>query len=1496
MPPKGKPKKPTQRVSNSRQSITTAFKKLSEHLHKAQTTEGEIDCPEFVNTLKDSLKAKRQTSTKLESKFVTGLISILEQGQNDMCSRLGVPLFALVVETILQTDYCLKSERGLYLLAAALQQSNGNKAREQGLEKKQLLIGLRCLDSLVLYFVNISNHTKLRRWVGILCIQLLDGCEENCSRMELGPEESRRRIGQLITQETNEILRIICGRLIRVMHEYGTELGDLWPVTANQQVYQGFPETLGDSGWEQKFQNYIDDVFETLEEEDKPEATGDLYFGHKCCLIPSQLFGPPDHNVDMLVVGDEITIMTTPTESCQGEILDVALGSISHMKIILETCSQEQGNGDILFQLEKDHRLGCHLNGQPASLEGVYISTRLEMIKAMQETFPRICPELKISEEYHDLKSIIRGSGEELLEGAKLWSCCEAISLDRPEILETIESAGDRTLHGKPPISIPRTHGEQSPTEATSNPHRHQGEVEGVSTSTIYKQIHRSSADLYSASPPPTDTRHESQLTREMPDELTNPSDWKLQTEREQQAQKVIPKVRKNIRPKAKPPIQVPQVSRLRSRARISTEMESSKEMQKNNDSADAGALKMNVEINVCSAPSSTITESIEIKDSFEPESLWRLEEDDTSTPRGTTSPVTGARGNETQPNISYTQVQVQEPADSRSAVETFRGEKADQNLHTKQGPGHEPSDSAVYELPPEGDEDMSARPPKPITKTYSKKASKPPTASKSASKETGAKGKPQNQRREVAPKIAQITPGSLNTTRRSAPLERGPVSRTSRGKLVAKAAIVELDQGVQPSQVQNEKLVVSGVMQDNISKASNPTQIAAASPNVDKESLVASPMERTKARLHKGARQSTRNGGVELSTKLGDILDSIDPNHGEVVDTSRMPVALKSSKIRPQIKVDNTALPKDSQAGYELKQQETVRIPAKGTPVRQQPPPDVESCDLLDSKKRKAGVEEVMSPKKRRARLEPWIHEMEPLRHSPQLQKKSQKRLKEISKSKPPGPQKPDEEAKPKSGIKGRLLKPCPQHPEEEQRREGEEPSRQVLIDEGLHRKVPVISFDKKGPLNQGRPSNFRTSMKPSIAPVRSAEDSGEKKRKLEQIDIGDTNSLQRKRQSSPPAQGSDVDEYEQNDAPGVPSSPLNKVHDPTMNRTRQSRQPRTSSQAARVDINGSPHAPPSSGRVDHIAKAKQKLNDEEVVEVHGKDPALKVRGGRGSDIFGPRVRLQSQAKARPASPEKCEPRYIPHQKNKNGQYEELATNHIVQPLTALPDPFVGVTRTSSGFEDQLQRGFRRRERLGTEGGINNGYAVVLHDDLEKTLVDSAYGPMVVQSTPSSTSGSTFESHGSELSKTPLKDITPREMWNVALRPHYTRVTDAVHQIADASRYPLNAILPVADKEKEMIIQLSGEEDRIGLLVGQYKENGGRISNDAIEMRAQVKANMLNSLKAKKDSMIIAYAGAKDSIIKIKEDLKEQPVCAFEKDWQRKQDLVREEISGVRP
>ena len=266
-----------------------------------------------------------------------------------------------------------------------------------------------------------------------------------------------------------------------------------------------------------------------------------------------------------------------------------------------------------------------------------------------------------------------------------------------------------------------------------------------------------------------------------------------------------------------------------------------------------------------------------------------------------------------------------------------------------------------------------------------------------------------------------------------------------------------------------------------------------------------------------------------------------------------------------------------------------------------------------------------------------------------------------------------------------------------------------------------------------------------------------------------------------------------------------------------------RHNSQNARVDENGSP-IPSSIGQIDHIGKAKQKLR--EALSAH-LPVAFHARDGESashSGVFGTKIVLGSIPKARPSSPEAVVTRYIPHTRTKGGLYEGVGTNQVVEPEKQLLDPFVDpMSRTRSGFTDRLlaSGSILSKAPRASAGKVNmeapkvptgelptlpshatksssrgvlegNGNGKVpkkksrlSFEDVEKTLVNPENRPSFNETLSELTSGTSVDSNdgvdsGEMRSSPPAQSGNTK--WNVALRPHYKHLSDAVHRIANVS------------------------------------------------------------------------------------------------------------------
>jgi hypothetical protein len=393
--------------------------------------------------------------------------------------------------------------------------------------------------------------------------------------------------------------------------------------------------------------------------------------------------------------------------------------------------------------------------------------------------------------------------------------------------------------------------------------------------------------------------------------------------------------------------------------------------------------------------------------------------------------------------------------------------------------------------------------------------------------------------------------------------------------------------------------------------------------------------------------------------------------------------------------------------------------------------------------------------------------------------------------------------------------------------------------------RKPHLVSFGTRGALNQGisstikvrkdlhSPNNIskeaakparknRASTKnvPEEASKPAREEVGEK-RKRGRLDVVDTESLPNKRQSVSPKESTVMDDYayEDDDLPAFQDSPLAEAIKAKSTGDRRNTKPptRPSSQTSRVDKNGSPIA---SSQEDHFGKLRKRLGEDRNGNKSQVPPSavfetpVAIQQRRLFEVFGPGVVLEKKSKARNSSPEEAAARYVAHEKTADGVYQEVATREVVAAEKKVHDPFTEKARKSSGFTDRLMSG----SSTGKQAGVSKPSEVIVAgerkgQDVEPTFPLHARGasktnlrPKPARGTQRSdprersrvgienqasdpsmlsemTMGTSYESQSSESDRAPPKEKpSASAVWNVAIRPHYTNLHEAIHRIADVS------------------------------------------------------------------------------------------------------------------
>ena len=99
----------------------------------------------------------------------------------------------------------------------------------------------------------------------------------------------------------------------------------------------------------------------------------------------------------------------------------------------------------------------------------------------------------------------------------------------------------------------------------------------------------------------------------------------------------------------------------------------------------------------------------------------------------------------------------------------------------------------------------------------------------------------------------------------------------------------------------------------------------------------------------------------------------------------------------------------------------------------------------------------------------------------------------------------------------------------------------------------------------------------------------------------------------------------------------------------------------------------------------------------------------------------------------------------------------------------------------------------------------------------------------------------------------------------------------------------------QELITRLSSEEDKMDLLVDQFKENGTKLLDSLQKKRENEKRTLFRNLDQKKSDMAAVFGEAKDVIMETEESLREHSTSHFEREWRRKQSAIHKQISGGR-
>ncbi|RAL63033.1 hypothetical protein DID88_004118 [Monilinia fructigena] len=1480
---------------------------------------------DIVESLCEALRSAKTNDT-ITATVVGGLLEVLEDQDGVLCCPVDIKTFCAVLNTVLQGENCRAGERTLVLLANEIFQIS----RPQSALGQLLIDIAKTVDigHLIEYFVNGSRPTGIRRWVGIIMLQLLRGPEAVSEQFKHTPEDTRRSIGPLLLNEGNEILRLICGQLVRDLLNSDILPEELWPVETNKEAYENFPvELQSQSRWKTQFQHWVDGKWPDKPSQAPPQI---LYYSHSVITTPPYRLGKFGENFEMVFEDGYILLLKTSSDKDLDQILQVPCNSICQVSLVDKSIminGKEVHN--VIIEIKCDQKKSCYLNSRPTSIQQLHLSTDAyidELILDLLEQCPNAkFPEtrVQVSQAEDDIELQGKGSSSEAASRNRSSEECEPQN-SNPLPSEDEESNADCKLDNDiqaklPQIQADDNRGAQVVDEleaSPQNPNRRNtankfdspenGGVTNFSDSPVmsinreitsyFDEAVESDGEIpklndqallsrqkvksrFEVSSMPANRALPTKNEKTVPLSATTRGDMSKTQPNASQAEnspsrntdlnanKVLKKY--SVKPKTPVAVSKGKVEPTRPTASVKKSTNSKNEESSAQVSVPAKTksiydLPANEEDWAATTKASRNTKGPQKKVGG-------------SQQKGKTSKKGRGKNTKTYQKTKRTLLEVEDPVFSKRGSQRAAAIQAKVNM-------------SKIDDDPDGIEDLSdvkySGPAQPNVsrkrKTVEQPAEPDILESQPASLFEPAMMKDEEDSFDIQQQDAQelclnvnnfpedpFEPEDLYNATPLASKDQQDYSREQpqgpSRKIAAVKFASQLDDLLNDGPGGENKNTHTNALRKDIYKKEPPRRVPP--PKLGK--FIHSESDNRSAVIEKG---------IQEEVALGIEYDNTHHSHNEDAKDSSLEEE-NSSKSEAQLnknvllviscgmevkKTQNFGEPDDVEdvpnmkilVGAAEKENGKTTVETKADPAFVIP------CHLLSISSRSSKQEGSPKPDTTKAVTsnahQPGLNNSPPTLSPPDVNSVEEKKRKVAREVAVP--------SKRRRSIATKALEDSPisipgPRPQIKTFIESSVSKSRALLYDRSTRKPNLIHFGPKGAHNQGSSSTSKSVWKrvpdlpittPNIVKEKPQLTVHNKRRRGDSQEEGEVETLSilqsppKKRQSISP-----------------PDLASHKVA-ATMTEDESSRMApvasKSSSQGSRVNEFGSPIAQQPMPSMDQILKFQQRAPALEFGQLEPrtfcsqqKVPQIVVEspGHDSKDVpetFGPRVKVVSIAKARPAPPGESPIRYVPHTKTRDGIYEGVLTMENIQEDRALSDPFVDdAHRKSSGFTERLRA--RQIDSKSKPDGVSNAH----FSDPDKTLVEKHRTTRTLSLSSELSSNSSFRSDNS--SNTPTRELSPNRQWSLAVRPHYKGYADTVHKIAD-----------------EMVIRLANEEDASKLI-------------EKMSIRQQI--------ENKKQELIRMYSEASNAMTQTEKDMENAPIGDFRKGWQEREDAILRRLEG---
>ncbi|EEH35048.2 hypothetical protein PAAG_06095 [Paracoccidioides lutzii Pb01] len=276
----------------------------------------------------DIVKVFLGSLDSLEGAGFSDLVALFDGENKGNCSRLDLVSFHCMLHILLRAPPCLARERGFYLFLKSMRdltdgiQKSPHYTVVVASRQRKSLIGQKTFHHLLDTFVGGNNH-RLRKWSGQLILELISRSNDSRGLLGLGTENNIRKLGEMVLDEMDYILRLLAAVLIQEMVASQLDPRIFWPQDTPQATIDLFSiRSTVDRTWIQKFNNFV--AHRELKQNKKAARmqiardinVGESKVGPSNCLIG-------------VLVSNILTIMIS--EDNRFQFMDIRLGLIDKL-------------------------------------------------------------------------------------------------------------------------------------------------------------------------------------------------------------------------------------------------------------------------------------------------------------------------------------------------------------------------------------------------------------------------------------------------------------------------------------------------------------------------------------------------------------------------------------------------------------------------------------------------------------------------------------------------------------------------------------------------------------------------------------------------------------------------------------------------------------------------------------------------------------------------------------------------------------------------------------------------------------------------------------------------------------------------------------------------------------------------------------------------------------------------------------------------------------